>query len=135
MSLSTIVDVFRFGHQVQNPDTWKSVGTASPVIGLAIDNLLKVAEAHGYALHLTPELHDQLILAVAGVVLFIVHLISSRKAGILPAKPGGYGAGDGGAAVSSAVPAAPAPVAPAAPVPNPVNLGQAPIPGQPDLTA
>ncbi len=87
MLIGDIIDVFRKGRSVANPELWKNVGaTGSAVAGVAT-SALAVAAAFGYRIDLDDAAVQALAMGVAGVLYLVgggLHIITSDKVGLPP---------------------------------------------------
>lgn len=83
---AALFDLFRKGSEVANVEKWKSGQISANAIALVLTAGVAVAKAFGY----TPPISDGDIVAIAGGVFALVNLIitvvSSSRAGLLPAK-------------------------------------------------
>jgi hypothetical protein len=85
--LMDILSLFRKGSEVANKSTWKNVGTATPALAALIMALVKFACDRGWInVQITLEEATQIACGVSTAVLYIVHICSSKHAGILPAQ-------------------------------------------------
>jgi len=79
-------NVFRYGQQVTNPALWKAGGNAVSVLVPLIMGLVKLAGDFGYGVQLSLEQATAIATGIVAVWMFITNNITSRKAGLLPAK-------------------------------------------------
>lgn len=83
--LLTLLDLFRKGSEVANPELWKTGQVTVNAIGALLYAGVETARAFGYAVPIT----ESQSLAIAGAVLSIFNLVmtivTSKRAG-LPAK-------------------------------------------------
>lgn len=89
MLIGDIVDVFRKGKSVANPELWKNLGATSAALAGLASSALAVAAAFGYRIDLDGAAVEAIAGGIAGVLFLFnggVHLASSEKVG-LPAKP------------------------------------------------
>ena len=84
--LSALWDLFRKGNEVANPERWKSGQVSANTIAVLLAALLATGKAFGYSL---PVSDGDLTLIAGGVFAIaniIITVVSSSRAGILPAK-------------------------------------------------
>jgi hypothetical protein len=84
--LLNLLNLFRKGDAVANPEAWKDGGNAVMLLVPLFMAIVKIAGDFGYGLQLTTEEATSIAGGVVAAVQFVVHNISSDKAGILPAK-------------------------------------------------
>jgi hypothetical protein len=84
--LTDVIDLFRKGSEVANKEKWKDAGNIVPLLTAAIMAAVKLAGDYGYGIQLSVEEATGVATGVASVFLFVVHNITSKSAGILPAK-------------------------------------------------
>ena len=85
--LLALLDLFRKGNQVADPQAWKAGQVNAAYLGALVLALVAVAKAFGFDL---PMDRDTALLIGGGVFAFVnwvLTIVTSRKAGILPAKP------------------------------------------------
>lgn len=85
-TLLDLLNLFRKGDSVANPEAWKDTGNAVMLLVPFITAAVKLAGDFGYGLTLTVDQATAIAGGVVAVVQFVVHNVSSDKAGILPAK-------------------------------------------------
>lgn len=85
--LFDILSLFRKGAEVANPEAWKDAGNAGTLVAAAVMALVKVLGDFGIGVQITLEQAASIGGGAASMWLFIVHNITSKRAGILPAKP------------------------------------------------
>lgn len=85
---SAAIDVFRKGSEVANVEAWKNHQMKGNMVGLFILASLGFAKAMGW-IEATMEKEDALLIGGAVVALWnwVCTVASSKRAGILPAKP------------------------------------------------
>lgn len=85
-TLIDILNLFRKGDAVANPEVWKDASNATTLLVPLLMAIVKVAGDFGYGLQLTTEEATSIAAGAVACVQFVIHNISSNKAGILPAK-------------------------------------------------
>jgi hypothetical protein len=140
MNLTTIRDAwaeFDLVMQIKKLFQGHSFGLMAPVLATAITATFKLAGDLGYhGFALTPEQTLYLAGKLALGLMWLGHVAKPKPTGDVLAGYGPNAVVQGNATIGPGVPAAQPSVGPAPYVPpEPNNLGQAPIPGQPDLTA
>lgn len=89
MLIGDIIDVFRKGRSVANPELWKNLGACSAALAGVGSSALAVAAAFGYRIDLDRDALEAIAGGIAGVLFLFnggVHLATSDKVG-LPPKP------------------------------------------------
>jgi len=86
MKLMNLINLFRKGDAVSNPEVWKDFGNAQMLVVPLLMAIVKVAGDFGYGLKLSTEDATAIAGGIVGSVQFVVHNVSSERAGILPAK-------------------------------------------------
>ena len=89
MLIGDIVDVFRKGRSVANPELWKNMGACSAALAGLGSSALAIAAVFGYRVDLDRDALEAIAGGIAGVLFLFnggVHLATSDKVG-LPAKP------------------------------------------------
>lgn len=81
-----LLDLFRKGNELVNAEKWKAGGNATTLLVPIILLLVKLAGDFGYGFEITTEQATNIALGIVAIVQFIVHNITSKRAGILPAK-------------------------------------------------
>ena len=87
--MGKIVDIFslfRKGSELTNAEVWKDRGNLVTVLVPVIMAAVKVAGDFGYGIELSTEDATNITLGTVAVVQFVIHNITSKRAGILPAK-------------------------------------------------
>lgn len=84
--LTAFIDLFRKGSEVTNVEKWKSGGITVAALSAAFIALLQTLAAFGYNLPITPEQINDISTGVIAVVGVLLPAITSKRAGILPAK-------------------------------------------------
>lgn len=81
-----LLNLFRKGEEVANSEAWKDRGNLITVLVPALVLATKIAGDHGYGIALSTEDATTLALGVVSVVQFVIHNVTSARAGVLPAK-------------------------------------------------
>lgn len=84
--LIDIFNLFRKGSAVANPEAWKDAGNMVMLVTPILLLVVKIAGDFGYGLELSTDEATKIAGGIVVFVQFIIHNISSDKAGILPAK-------------------------------------------------
>lgn len=105
-------NVFRYGQQVANPALWKAGGNAVAVVTPLITYLVKLAGDFGYGIQMSGEEATAIAAGIVAVTTFLLNNITSRKAGLLPAKQSDFPEIHSEEAVPSAGEATTAPLQP-----------------------
>lgn len=79
-------NVFHYGQQVANPAIWKAGGNAIAVVAPLITYSVKLAGDFGYGIQMSNEEAAAIAGGIVAIVSFLLNNITSRKAGLLPAK-------------------------------------------------
>lgn len=90
--LMDLFSLFRKGSEVSNPEAWKDGGNAATLLVPAMMAVLKVMGDYGLSFQMDSVTATAIAGGVVSFVQFIVHNVSSARAGILPS---GYSPLDG----------------------------------------
>ena len=82
--LFDLYSLFTKGQSVANPEAWKDGGNAVTLLVPLLMGLVKLAGDFGYGLTLSASDAGAIAGGVVACVQFVVHNVSSDKAGILP---------------------------------------------------
>jgi hypothetical protein len=86
--IAALVDVLRKGSSVADPAVWKNRSALAIAIATFLAALVQLAKVFGY--ELPPEVNEDALVSVAGVIAFVVSMFlaygTSDKVG-LPPKP------------------------------------------------
>lgn len=82
--LLDIYQLFTKGQSVANPEAWKDGGNAVTLLVPLLMGLVKLAGDFGYGLTLSAADAGSIAAGIVAGVQFVVHNVSSPKAGILP---------------------------------------------------
>lgn len=87
--IAALVDVLRKGSSVADPAVWKNRSALAIAIATFLAALVQLAKVFGY--ELPPEVNEDALVSVAGVVAFFVSMFlaygTSPSVGLLPPKP------------------------------------------------
>lgn len=87
IKLLAILDLFRKGNQVANPEVWKDATNSGLLYGALIMSVLSALKIFfGVDLGMDLDTANSIGAGFGCLVAFIVNNISSKRAGILPAK-------------------------------------------------
>lgn len=84
--LGAVINLFRKGHEVTNVELWKSGGISVAALATAIGALVQFGDAFGVRISITPEQLNGLAIGIISLVGIVLPTITSKRAGILPAK-------------------------------------------------
>ena len=93
MLITDLMQAFRKGQEVANPETWKNAQIAVNTVSALLAAVLAIAKGFGFDLAITEAQIDALaagIVAAVGVFNAVATVVSSRKVG-LPASSGPTG--------------------------------------------
>lgn len=117
--LGIFISLFRKGNEVADVEKWKKHQMTATIVAPFLAALLMLAKSYGYDIPLNNEDLLQLAGGVVVVVNLVLTMATSKRAGILPAKPSAPAA-QVPTPASDPAPAPAAQSAPDAPVPDPV---------------
>lgn len=85
--ITAAVDVFRKGSEVANVEKWKNGGITAATVGAAILALNKAGQTFfGISIDLTADQATNLAVGLVTLVGIVLPAITSKRAGLLPAK-------------------------------------------------
>lgn len=84
--IANLLNLFRKGEELANAEVWKDRANLATVIVPAVMAVVKVAGDYGYGIQLTTEEATNITLGIVAVVQFVIHNVTSKRAGVLPAK-------------------------------------------------
>lgn len=84
--IANLLNLFRKGEELANAEVWKDRANLATVIVPAVMAAVKVAGDYGYGIQLTTEEATNITLGIVAVVQFVIHNVTSKRAGVLPAK-------------------------------------------------
>ncbi|MFZ6743493.1 hypothetical protein ACO0LC_09735 [Undibacterium sp. JH2W] len=86
--VNAIVNLFRKGSEVSNVELWKNGGISVAALAAALGALAQFGDAVGIHLAITSEQLNGLAIGVVSLVGVVLPVITSKRAGLLPAKAG-----------------------------------------------
>jgi hypothetical protein len=84
--LIDLFNLFRKGSELSNSEVWKDRGNATTLLVPFIMLLVKVAGDYGYGVQLSTEEATSIAFGIVALVQFVIHNVTSKRAGILPEK-------------------------------------------------
>jgi hypothetical protein len=87
--LTSIFNLFRKGQEVANVEAWKAGQITSNVLAGVFLAGVQVAKAFDYEIPMDEATANSIAIGVVSTVNFIITVITSKRAGVLPAKPTG----------------------------------------------
>lgn len=84
--ITSVFNLFRKGQEVTNVEAWKAGQISANVLTGVFLAGVQVAKAFNYEIPMDEEVANSLALGVIAVVNFVCTTVSSKKAGVLPAK-------------------------------------------------
>jgi hypothetical protein len=85
--LSAGINLFRKGSEVANAELWTNGGITAGALGAALLALVQFGDAFGLHIPITADQANGLAGGIIAVVGIVLPIITSKRAGILPAKP------------------------------------------------
>lgn len=86
--LGAIINLFRKGSEVSNVEAWKTGGISVAALSAALGALVQFGDAFGVHIKITPDQVNGLAIGVIALVGVVLPAITSKRAGLLPAKTG-----------------------------------------------
>ncbi|MFZ6733781.1 hypothetical protein ACO0LG_17775 [Undibacterium sp. Ji42W] len=84
--ISAIINLFRKGSEVSNVELWKNGGISIAALAAAMGAALQFGNEFGLQIAITPEQLNGLAIGVVSLVGIVLPVITSKRAGLLPAK-------------------------------------------------
>lgn len=84
--IGAVINLFRKGSEVSNVEAWKTGGISIGVLAAFFGALLSFGDAFGLHLAVTPEQINGIATGVIALVGVVLPLVTSKRAGILPAR-------------------------------------------------
>ncbi len=84
--LSALINLFRKGSEVSHVEAWKSGGISVAALAAALGALVQFGAAFGLPIAITAEQLNGLSIGVVTLAGIVLPLITSKRAGLLPAK-------------------------------------------------
>lgn len=85
--ITSIFNLFRKGQEVSNVEAWKTGQISANILAGVFLAGVQVAKAFDYEIPMDEATANSLAIGVIAAVNFVFTIITSKKAGILPAKP------------------------------------------------
>ena len=85
--LAAFVDLFRKGSEVADPATWKNRAASIVAVTALIYAVLAIGKAYGYVFDISPEDVGGIAVGIVTAVSLLSNFTTSKKVGVLPAKP------------------------------------------------
>jgi len=85
--VTSIFNLFRKGQEVANVEAWKSGQVTANILAGVMLAGVQVAKAFDYEIPLTEEVANNIAIGILASVNFVITIITSKRAGVLPAKP------------------------------------------------
>lgn len=85
--LGALINLFRKGSEVSNVELWKTGGISVAALSATLGAVLQFSDAFGLHISVTPDQINGIAIGVVSLVGIVLPLITSKRAGILPAKP------------------------------------------------
>ncbi len=87
--LTSIFNLFRKGQEVANVEAWKAGQISANVLAGVFLAGVQVAKAFDYQIPMDEATANNIAIGVVAAVNFVITAITSKRAGVLPAKPTG----------------------------------------------
>ena len=84
--INAVINLFRKGSEVSNVELWKTGGISVAALAAALGALAQFGDAFGVHLDITSEQLNDLAIGVVSLVGVVLPVITSKRAGLLPAK-------------------------------------------------
>ncbi len=84
--INAIINLFRKGSEVSNVELWKNGGISIAALAAAMGAALQFGNAFGLHLSIAPEQLNGLAIGIVSLVGVVLPIITSKRAGLLPAK-------------------------------------------------
>lgn len=86
--LKSIIDVFRRGAEVTDPEKWKSHQITGTILAAAIISVVNLSAAFGHPLPIDSDSANAIGVGIVALYNVLLTASTSKRAGILPAKVG-----------------------------------------------
>ncbi|PXX41665.1 hypothetical protein [Undibacterium pigrum] len=86
--INAVINLFRKGSEVSNVELWKNGGISVAALAAALGALAQFGDAFGIHLAITSEQLNGIAIGVVSFVGVVLPVITSKRAGLLPAKAG-----------------------------------------------
>ncbi|MFZ6780264.1 hypothetical protein ACO0LD_25810 [Undibacterium sp. Ji83W] len=84
--INAVINLFRKGSEVSNVELWKNGGISVAALAAALGALVQFGDAFGIHPDITSEQINGLAIGVVSLVGVVLPVITSKRAGLLPAK-------------------------------------------------
>lgn len=84
--INAIINLFRKGSEVSNVELWKNGGISIAALAAAMGAALQFGNAFGLHLSIASEQLNGLAIGIVSLVGVVLPVITSKRAGLLPAK-------------------------------------------------
>lgn len=84
--IGSLINLFRKGNEVANVELWKTGGISVAALAAALLALVSTGGAFGLHLQITADQANGIATGIIAIVGVVLPLITSKRAGILPAK-------------------------------------------------
>lgn len=85
--LKALYDLFRKGEEVANAEAWKMGTISVSALSAFLYAIVKLTKGTVYEIPLDESMVEGVSGAILTIAATVMHVITSKKAGILPAKP------------------------------------------------
>lgn len=86
--INAVINLFRKGSEISNVELWKNGSISVAALAAALGALAQFGDAFGIHLAITSEQLNGLAIGVISLVGVVLPVITSKRAGLLPAKAG-----------------------------------------------
>lgn len=86
--INAVINLFRKGSEISNVELWKNGGISIAALAAAFGALVQFGDAFGIHLAIAPEQLNGLAIGAVSLVGVVLPVITSKRAGLLPAKTG-----------------------------------------------
>ena len=87
--LSAFFDLFRKGQEISNAEAWKKGTISVSALSAFLYAIVKLTKGTQYEVPLDEASVEAFASAVLTLAATVMHIVTSKKAGVLPAKPTG----------------------------------------------
>ncbi|MFZ6731989.1 hypothetical protein ACO0LG_08730 [Undibacterium sp. Ji42W] len=84
--INSVINLFRKGNEVANVELWKTGGISVAALAAAIGALIQFGDAFGVHVSISAEQANGLAIGIVTLVGVVLPVITSKRAGVLPAK-------------------------------------------------
>lgn len=86
--INAVINLFRKGSEISNVELWKNGGISVAALAAVLGALIQFGDAFGIHFAIAPEQLNGLAIGVVSLVGVVLPVITSKRAGLLPAKTG-----------------------------------------------